>query len=86
MASIAASDLLLDQTIAAAHGLRRILSAHNAKWTAALDAANERHEYDREIAAAWAAYEAHEGNGHLWPHELAYADGLNEYEEGMDNE
>jgi hypothetical protein len=84
VASIAASDLLLDQTIAAVHGLRRILSAHNAKWTAALDAANERYEYDREISAAWAQYDAHENNGHILPSELCWAEGLNEYEEGKE--
>lgn len=84
MASIAASDLLLDQTIAAAHGLRRILGALSAQWVAALDAANERYEYDREIGAAWAAYEAHDGNGHILPSELCWAEGLNEYEEGKE--
>jgi len=39
-----------------------------------------------EIDAAWAAYEAHENNGHVMPHELAWAEGLNEYEEGEDSE
>lgn len=81
MASIAL-DYLIGHTERSLRVLQRVIRTQEARWTAALDAANERYEYDREIAAAWAAYEAHKGNGHLWPHELAYADGLNEYEEG----
>ena len=53
--------------------------------------ADERREVRQQIAQAWEWYEAHENNGHLEPHELAYADLNSDWmadgeAEGEDNE
>lgn len=83
MASILADLSITEHTpLAVLQGVRTIIQGLTLDVGIAAAYADERRRVRDEIDAAWAAYEAHEGNGHLWPHELAYADGLNEYEEG----
>jgi hypothetical protein len=72
--------------LAVLQGVRHIIQGLTLDVGIATAYADERRRVRDEICAAWAAYEAHENNGHVLPSELAYADGLNEYEEGMDNE
>ena len=83
MASILADLSITEHTpLAVLQGVRNIIQGLTLDLGIATAYADERRLMRAEIDAAWAAYEAHENNGHVMPHELAWAEGLNEYEEG----
>ena len=83
MASILADLSITEHTpLAVLQGVRNIIQGLTLDVGIATAYADERRLMRAEIDAAWAAYEAHDGNGHVMPHELAWAEGLNEYEEG----
>lgn len=83
MASILADLSITEHSpLAVLQGVRNIIQELTLDVGIATAYADERRLMRAEIDAAWAAYEAHENNGHVMPHELAWAEGLNEYEEG----
>ena len=85
MASILADLNITEHSpLAVLQGVRNIIQGLTLDVGIATAYADERRQVRDEISAAWAAYEAHENNGHVMPHELAWAEGLNEYEEGKE--
>jgi len=83
MASILADLSITEHTpLAVLQGVRTIIQGLTLDVGIATAYADERRRVRDEISAAWAWHDEHENNGHVMPHELAYADGLNEYEEG----
>ncbi len=85
MASILADLSITEHSpLTVLQGVRRIIQGLTLDVGIATAYADERRLMRDEIDAAWAAYEAHENNGHVMPHELAWAEGLNEYEEGKE--
>ena len=83
MASILADLAVTEHSpLAVLQGVRTIIQELTLDVGIATAYADERRLMRAEIDAAWAAYEAHENNGHILPSELCWAEGLNEYEEG----